>query len=269
MQNAGDIGTSAYVILHAGWWRYVGCLKLQVSFRKRANDLRALLREIDGRYQHKCIVTWLFRTRNDSCTQIMTRSHVMWFSSTWHDSYTHDSCTHDSLTYDSYTYDSYTYDSYTYVHMTHIYVTHVHMTPTHMTWRLHYVADIEASGHVMSHDSSHVTRLFRTQHDSCTRNMTFPHVTWHVHTKRHSFKRAVTCAECGWHWGKWVCHHLRRASALWPLPGFVVCVAGCCRLLQYAAVCCSVLQCAEPYAFKTLPGVAVWCSVLRCVAALW
>ena len=158
-----------------------------------------------------------------------------------------------------------------------------------MTWRLHCVADIEASGHVMSHDSFHVTRLLRTRHDLCTRNMYPSHTTWHVHIKRDLLKRDVTYmqnvgdiestkknAECGWHWGKWACHHLWRASAFWPLPGLVVCVAGCFRALQYAAVCCSmlsptlltycqVLQCVAVFC-SVWQCFAVWCSVLQCSA---
>jgi len=33
-------------ICHTGWWRCIGCLKLQISFRKRAIDYRALLRKM-------------------------------------------------------------------------------------------------------------------------------------------------------------------------------------------------------------------------------
>jgi len=37
---------SHYETFHTGWRRWIGCLELQVSFRKRATNYRALLQEI-------------------------------------------------------------------------------------------------------------------------------------------------------------------------------------------------------------------------------
>jgi len=40
--------------LHTGWRRPMGCLKLQVIFRKRATNYRALLRKMTSKHKASC-----------------------------------------------------------------------------------------------------------------------------------------------------------------------------------------------------------------------
>jgi len=185
-----------------GWRRCRVCLKLQVSFRKRATNLKALLRNMtytdkasygslppcnivhgdsctnkrviwkpDFRDPFIC-VTWLIHTWRDSfiCVTrenhiIMTYASVTWLIHLWHDSFICD-MTHSNVTW--------------LIHMWHdafirvIYTWHERnirvissSTATHL-WHDLFIRD-------MSH--SYVTLLMHTWHDS------FIHVTWKKHTR--------------------------------------------------------------------------------------
>jgi len=113
-----------------GWRRPIGCLNLQVIFRKRATNYRALLRKMT--YKDKtsyassppctptpCIyvtwlihmwydtfifdmihsyVTWLIHIRRHSFTRDMTHSFVTWLIHEWHDSFMSD-MTHSHVTW--------------------------------------------------------------------------------------------------------------------------------------------------------------------------
>jgi len=91
-----------------GWRRPIGCLKLQVIFRKRATNYRALLREMTYTDKASCgseppfskeqikNVT-MFPLQPGSFTCNVTHSHVTWLIHTWHVSFTGWYLTHGPL----------------------------------------------------------------------------------------------------------------------------------------------------------------------------
>jgi len=85
---------SAYAILHTGWRRCIGSLELQVSFRQRLANLRALSQKMtyEGKvsYDSTPLCTWMAGKKNH---------HLWWFFSPTHRpaSLWEETCVFDSL----------------------------------------------------------------------------------------------------------------------------------------------------------------------------
>ena len=82
-------------VKRTGWRRLIGCLKLQVIFRKRATNHRALLQKMT--YEDKASYDSTPHCNMDACTMIMTHTHGSWLDThTWHIHMTH---THGTYTW--------------------------------------------------------------------------------------------------------------------------------------------------------------------------
>jgi len=66
------VETSTAMDVSTGWRRPVGCLKLQVIFRKRATNYRALLRKMTALQLLRPFIQYVVNIMNEPCNSFVT-----------------------------------------------------------------------------------------------------------------------------------------------------------------------------------------------------
>jgi len=161
--------------INTGWWRPIGCLKLQVIFRKRVTNCRALLRKITYEQEAPSVTT-------PPCMCMCTyKSNVCLYVESRHTSrhITHVStCTH----------------THTHTH-THMYArahaqTHIH-TPAHTCTLVYTHARIRTHKIFLAHtytlSLSHIINLSLLHTHILTRTHTHTQTDAHIHTHTLTF----------------------------------------------------------------------------------